>query len=96
MIELVIPEALSDHPQLADDRLSEAREMVGRRVYIFDAPLNEGLTVAEQLSSDAPSQPVLVNDVTNATEDGQTVDVYVHRNGQRMSASRGVDRPRRA
>lgn len=95
MIELVIPDALADHPKLADDRLSEVREMVGRSVYIFDGPLNEGLTVAEQLSSDAPSQPVLVNDVTNATEDMRTVDVYVHQNGQQMSVSRGVDRPRR-
>lgn len=95
MIELVIPDVLEDHTQLDDDRLSEVREMVGRRVYTFDGPLAEGLTVAEQLSDDARNQPVLINDVTSKTGDMRTVDVYVHQNGQQMSVSKGVDRPRR-
>lgn len=95
MIELVIPDGLEDHTLLGDERLSETREMVGRHVYSFDGPLNEGLALAKQLSGDVPSQPVLVNHVTNETKDMWTVDVYVHQNGQQMSVSKGVDRPRR-
>jgi hypothetical protein len=93
MIELVVPDALDGHEQLDDDRLSMAREMVGRRVFAFDGPLDDALAFAEALSEDSRGNPVLVNDVTERTEDARIVDVYMHQGGRRMSASEGVERP---
>lgn len=94
MIELVAPDALDGHAVLDDDRLTPTREMVGRRVFAFDGPLEEALALAEQLSEDSRGNPVLVNDVTDKTEDTRIVDVYMHRGGRQMSVSEDVERPR--
>lgn len=94
MIELVVPDALDGHAQLDDDRLSVAREMVGRQVFSFDGPLDDALTLAEGLSEDSRGNPVLVNDVTAESEDTRIVDVYMHQDGRQMSVSEGVERPR--
>lgn len=94
MIELVVPDAFDGHPQLDDDRLSVAREMVGRQVFSFDGPLDDARALAEGLSEDSRGTPVLVNDVTETTEDARVVDVYMHRDGRQMSVSEGVERPR--
>lgn len=95
MIELVVPDALDEHEQLDDDRLSTAREMVGRQVFAFDGPLDDALVLAEALSEKSRGNPVLVNDVTERMEDARIVDVYMHQGGRRMSVSEGVERPRR-
>ncbi len=94
MIELVVPDALDEHPALDDDRLSSTREMVGRRVLAFDGPLDDALALAEQLSEESRGNPVLVNDVTDRTDDLRIVDVYMHQGGRQMSVSEGVERPR--
>jgi hypothetical protein len=92
MIEIVVPDALTGHALLDDDRLSLVREMVGRCVFELDGPLDAGLHIAEQLSEDSPS-PVLVNDVTGESGDNRIVDVYMHQGGRRRSVSEGVERP---
>jgi len=94
MTELVVPDALDGHAKLEDDRLSLTREMVGRRVFAFDGPLDDALSLAEQLSEESRGNPVLVNDVKDKTEDARIVDVYMHRGGRQMSVSEGVERPR--
>jgi hypothetical protein len=94
MTELVVPDALDGHAMLDDDRLTMDREMVGRRVFAFDGPLDEVLALAEELSEESRGNPVLVNDVTEETEDARVVDVYMHQGGRRMSVSEGVERPR--
>ena len=94
MIELVVPDALDGHEQLDDDRLSMAREMVGRQVFSFDGPLDDALALAEELSEESGGNPVLVNDVMEKTEETRIVDVYMHRGGRQMSVSEGVERPR--
>lgn len=93
MPELVVPTGLQSHPALDDDRLALHREMVGRHVYAFDGPLDESRTMATTLSEDA-SAPVLVNDVTETTDDTRTVDVYMHQGGREQSVSKGVTQPR--
>jgi hypothetical protein len=92
MPELVVPDALDPSSRL-DDRFSLRREMVGRRVYAFDGPLDEVLALATELSEEVNGQPVLVNDVTDETDDTRIVDVYVHQGGRQMSVSEGVERP---
>jgi len=93
MPELVVPDALDDNDLLDDDRLSPTREMVGRRVFSFDGPLDAVLDLAEKLSAESRGQPVLVNDVTAESDEGRVVDVYMHQGGQRRSVSEGVTRP---
>lgn len=93
MIELVVPDAMTGHALLDDDRFSLAREMVGRHVFAFEGPLDEGLSIAEQLSEDSPGPPVLVNDVTDESKDKRIVDVYMHQGGRQRSVSEGVERP---
>jgi len=93
MPELVVPDALDDHPSLNDDRLSLNREMVGRRVFAFEGPLDDVLALAEELSSDSRGNPVLVNDITSETDETRIVDVYMHQGGRRMSVSEGVEQP---
>jgi hypothetical protein len=93
MTELVVPDPLDGHSALDDDRLSLSREMVGRRVFAFDGPLDDGLALAETLSEESRGTPVLVNDVTSETDDVRVVDVYMHQGGRRMSVSEGVERP---
>lgn len=94
MLELVVPDALGDHPALNDDRLSMAREMVGRQVYTFSGPLEEGCDRAAALSEETSGPPVLLNEITEQTSDTRVVDVYMYRNGQQMSVSSGVEKPR--
>jgi hypothetical protein len=93
MIELVVPDALAEHAQLDDDRLSVAREMVGRQVFSFDGPLDDALALAESLSEESGGAPVLVNDVAKQTDETRIVDVYMHQDGRRMSVSEGAERP---
>jgi hypothetical protein len=93
MPELVVPDALDDHDLLDDDCLSPSRDLVGRRVFSFDGPLDEALALAEVLSGESGGQPVLVNDVTAETDDGRIVDVYMHQGGRRRSVSEDVERP---
>lgn len=93
MPELIVPDALDDNDLLDDDRLSLSRELVGRRVFSFDGPLDAVLDLAEALSAESRGQPVLVNDVTAETDEGRTVDVYMHQGGQRKSVSESVSRP---
>ena len=93
MIELVVPEAVSGHALLDDDRLSLRREMVGRCVFEFDGQLADGLRIAEQLSEDSASPPVLVNDVTGKNGGKRIVDVHMHQGGHRRSVSEGIERP---
>lgn len=92
MIELVVPDAMTGHALLDDDRVSLVREMVGRCVFEFDGPLDGGLSIAGQLSEDSAA-PVLVNDVKSENRDKRIVDVYMHQGGQRRSVSEGVERP---
>jgi hypothetical protein len=94
MPELVVPDALDDHDLTGDDRLSVTRELVGRRVFAFDGPLDEALALGEALSAGSRAQPVLVNDITAEAGDTRTVDVYMHRGGRRVSVSEDVERPR--
>ena len=93
MPELVVPDALDGHDLLDDDRLSPTREMVGRRVFSFDGPLDAVLDLAAKLSGESRGQPVLVNDITTETDEGRIVDVYMHQGGRQMSVSEGVTRP---
>lgn len=93
MIELVVPDALADHTQLDDDRLSVARELVGRLVFSVDGPLDDALALAETLSAESGGAPVLVNDVAEQTGDTRIVDVYMHQGGRQVSVSEGVERP---
>jgi hypothetical protein len=93
VIELVVPEALDPSSRLDDTRYSLRREMVGRRVFAADGPLDEVLTTAEELSADVRGGPVLVNDVVDRDEHTRMVDVYVHRDGRCLSVSEGVERP---
>lgn len=93
MIELVVPEDLSDSGQLEDERLSACREMVGREVFSFDGSLEDAKALANELSEDS-REPVLVNDVTDQTDEHRIVDVYMHQGGQERSVSEGVERPR--
>jgi len=51
------------------------------------------LDLAEKLSAESRGQPVLVNDVTEETDEGRVVNVYMHQGGQRRSVSEGVERP---
>jgi hypothetical protein len=92
MTELVAPDALDGHSLLDDDRLSLSRDMVGRRVFAFDGTLDEAFSLAEALSEEVRGQPVLINEVTDETDDARIVDVYMHRNGQQMSVSNGVEK----
>lgn len=94
MIELVVPDALDDHPTLDDGRLSVARELVGRQVFSFKGSLEDALALAETLSTEHRVAPVLVNHITAELDDARVVDVYMHRGGRRMSVSEGVERPR--
>jgi len=94
MIELVVPDALDPSSRLDNTRYSLQRELVGRRVFAAAVSLDEVLTLAEKLSEDAGAEPVLVNDVVDRDEDTRRVDVYVHRDGRRLSVSKGVERPR--
>ena len=94
MPELVVPDALGDHPALNDDRLSIAREMVGRQVYTFSGPLEEGCELAATLSEETGGPPVLLNDITEQTPETRVVDVYMYRNGRQMSVSANVEKPR--
>ncbi len=93
MTELVVPDAMNGHDMLDDDRLALTREMVGRHVFAFDGPLDEVLSIAEQLSEESRGNPVLVNDVTEESDDSRIVDVYMHQGGRQMSVSEGVERP---
>lgn len=92
MLELVVPESL-DAAALDDDRLAPVREMVGRRVYAFEGPLDDGQVLATTLSEHTSGPPVLLNAVANQTAGTRTVDVYMYRGGQHMSVSRGVEKP---
>lgn len=91
MIEIVVPDSNED--ELADERLSIHRQLVGRTVYAFDGPREDALSLAAELSENTGGAPVLVNDVASQTDDSRTVDIYMHRDGQRMSVSKGVERP---
>jgi hypothetical protein len=93
MPELVVPDALDGHALLDDDRLSPSREMVGRRVFSFEGPLDAVLGLAAKLSAESRGQPVLVNDITAETDEGRVVDVYMHQGGQQRSVSEDVMRP---
>jgi len=93
MIELVTPDS-DDGGTRTDGRLKQSRELVGRTVYTFDGPLEDALSLAEELSQTTGGAPVLVNDVKDRDDDTRIVDVYMHRNGRQMSVSRGVERPR--
>ena len=93
MPELVVPDTLAENDLPNDDRLALARELVDRRVFSFDGPLNEVLKLAENLSGESRGRPVLVNDTTAETDEGRIVDVYMHQGGQRRSVSEGVPRP---
>jgi hypothetical protein len=93
MPELIVPDALPANVLPDDDRLSLSRELVGRRVFSFDGPLDAVLTLAETMSAESRGQPVLVNDVTAETDEGRIVDVYMHQGGERRSVSEGVPRP---
>lgn len=94
MPELVVPDTASGSSLLDDERLTRTREMVGRQVFAFDGPLEEVLVLAEQLSAEIQGPPVLVNDVTDQTEETRAVDVYMHQNGRRMGVSEGVEKPK--
>jgi len=94
MIELVVPDAVDVSSRLDSTHYSLHREMVGRRVFAADGPLEEVLALAEELSEDTGGEPVLVNDVVGQGEDTRRVDVYVLRGGHRLSVSEGVERPR--
>lgn len=93
MIEIVVPEDLTDSDDLDDDRISALREMVGREVFSFDGPLEDAKQIASAVSAGG-REPVLVNDVTDQTDEQRIVDVYMHQGGQERSASKGVERPR--
>lgn len=92
MLEIVVPDTFDAHPGLDAPRLSLSRTMVGRHVYAFDGPLDDGLALARTLSEDAAS-PVLVNHVIDETDDTRIVDVYMHQDGQHMSTSERVEKP---
>lgn len=93
MIEIVVPEDLSDNDHLDDARISPCREMVGREVFSFDGPLEDAKQIASAVSADGRA-PVLVNDVTGQTDEQRIVDVYMHQGGKERSVSKGVERPR--
>ena len=95
MIELVVPDALDGHEQLDDDRLTLDREMVGRQVFLIDAPLDAARALAKDLSAESRGNPVLVNDVADKTADARVVDVYMHQAGRQRSVSMGIERPPR-
>lgn len=93
MIELVIPESLLGADVLDDDRLSAVRTMVGRRVFAVEGTLEDAQRLANAVS-EAGREPVIVNDVTDRTEETRVVDVYMHQAGRQQSVSKGVERPR--
>lgn len=94
MVELVVPETIGDVPHLDDNRLSLTRDMVGRRVFVFEGDVAAARSLASDLSEETEGAPVLVNDVRSQTEASRTLDVYMHRDGQPMSVSEDVERPR--
>jgi hypothetical protein len=92
MLELVVPDSLAGHDALDDDRLTPVREMVGRQVFSFDGAPDEARALAATLSQ-AGGPPVLLNDVTDQAAGTRTVDVFMYREGQQVSVSRGVEKP---